>query len=207
MLCLAPPDLRSSWRASGRVPDVPTLAAGVRRAATLRQRYLAAVLTQEIAYYDTTQTSGAVMDGLNVDCASVQAATSEKIGHTINNLTQFLLGLAVGFVRGWKLSLVMIAVFPVIAAAGAIMAKAATSGDAQNAEAYAAANVTASQAITHVRTVAAFQAEEPILQRYSDLLALPKRVSVRVSALTGAANGSINASIFLTCATLSIPPA
>eukprot|EP00892_Ulva_mutabilis_P010381 jgi/Ulvmu1/7715/UM039_0021.1 len=173
---------------------------GVRRTARLRQRYLAAALTHEIAYYDTTQTSGAIIDGLNVDCAAVQAATSERLGHTINNLTQFLLGLAVGFVRGWELSLVMVATFPVIAAAGAIMAKAATAGDKQTAAAYAAANDSAAQAIANVRTVVAFQAEKPVLQRYVDMLAYPKRVSIRMSALTGTANGSINAAVFFTYA-------
>lgn len=185
------------WRTGG-------VATGIRRTAKLRQRYLAAALTHEIAYYDTTQTSGAIIDGLTVDCAAVQAATSERIGHTINNLTQFLLGLAVGFVRGWKLSLVMIAIFPVMAAAGAIMAKAATAGEAQSAEAYAAANVAAAQTIANMRTVAAFQAEQPLLQRYTEMLAYPKRVSIRMSVLTGTANGSINAAMFFTCA--STPP-
>lgn len=173
---------------------------GVRRTARLRQRYLAAALAQDIATYDTTLTAGAVITGLNADCAAVQAATSERVGHTINNLTQFFLGLAIGFVRGWKLSLVMVAVFPVIASAGAIVAKVATAGDAQNAAAYAAANGAAAQAVANIRTVAAFQAEGVLLARYKELLAHPRRMSVRMSVLTGTANGSINASVFLTCA-------
>lgn len=180
-------------------PSLPHRA-GVRRAARLRQRYLTAALYQDIPYYDTTMTAGAVISGLNTDCAAVQAATSERIGHTINNLTQFFLGLVVGFVRGWKLSLVMVAVFPVMAVAGAIVAKVATAGDAQNSKAYAAANNSAAQAIANVRTVAAFQAEQPLLARYTELLAYPKRVSVRMSVLTGIANGSINAAVFVACA-------
>jgi len=180
-------------------PSLPQRA-GVRRTAKLRQRYLTAALHQDIPYYDTTLTSGAVIAGLNTDCAAVQAATSERIGHTINNLTQFFLGLAIGFVRGWKLSLMMVAVFPVMAVAGAIVAKVATAGDAQNSKAYAAANSSAAQAIANVRTVAAFQAEQPLLALYTELLAYPRRVSIRMSVLTGFANGSINAAVFLACA-------
>lgn len=179
---------------------VPVYLAGVRQTARLRQRFLHAALAQDIPFYDTTLTSGAVIDCLSVDCAAVQAAISERVGHSINNLTQFTLSFVLAFVRGWELALMMLAVFPLIAVAGAIMAKTATYGTERNASAYATANGTATQAITNIRTVAAFQAEQSLLQRYVDMLVRPKRVSVRVSALMGTANGSINASVAVSCA-------
>lgn len=173
--------------------------AGVRQTAKLRQRFLHAALAQDIPFYDTTLTSGAVIAGLNVDCAAVQAATSERVGHAINNLTQFTLSFALAFARGWKLSLMMLAVFPLLAVAGAIMAKTATYGTQRNAAAYAAANSTATQAVAHIRTVAAFQAEDTILGRYAAMLVRPTRVAVRVSTMVGSANGSVNATVAISC--------
>ena len=49
--------------------------AGTRRTARLRRRYLAAVLSQDIPYFDTTLTSGAVISSLNAGCAAVQVHT------------------------------------------------------------------------------------------------------------------------------------
>lgn len=53
--------------------------AGARQAARLRERFLERALHQDIAYYDTTLTSGAVLGGLNVDCTAIQNALSEKV--------------------------------------------------------------------------------------------------------------------------------
>lgn len=53
--------------------------AGARQAARLRERYLQRALHQEISYYDTTLTSGAVLGGLNEDCTAIQNALSEKV--------------------------------------------------------------------------------------------------------------------------------
>lgn len=57
------------WRAAS---------AGQRQTARLRQRYLEAALTQDVAYYDKDATTGDILSGLNDDCTAVQNAISEK---------------------------------------------------------------------------------------------------------------------------------
>lgn len=97
--------------------------AGARIASKLRERNLRAALHQDITHYDTELTSGDVVSGLNADCTAVQTAISEKVGNSLHLMITVLAALIMALVRGWKLALVMIALLPLIAVVGAILAK------------------------------------------------------------------------------------
>lgn len=92
----------------------------------------------------------------------------------------------------------MIALLPLIAVAGGILAKVLTWGTTRRAEAFEQAHVVASQTICNIRTVASFQAEKPIYNRFSDMLDYPRRVSAKLSLYNGMAGGTINGVVFLT---------
>lgn len=96
----------------------------------------------------------------------------------------------------------MVALLPLIAIAGGILAKVLTWGTTRRAEAYEKANVVASQSISNIRTVASFQAEQPIYKRFTEMLDYPRRISAKLSLYNGMAGGSINAVVFLTCGPL-----
>lgn len=117
----------------------------------------------------------------------------------MHHLVTFVASIAIAFWRGWKLTLVMLAVMPLIAVAGGILAKVLTWGTSRRAEAYEKANVVASQSISNIRTVASFQAEEPIYKRFSDMLDYPRRISAKLALYNGMAGGSINLAVFLAC--------
>jgi ATP-binding cassette, subfamily B (MDR/TAP), member 1 len=155
-------------------------------------------LHQDIAHFDTVLTSGDIVDGLNADCNAVQVAISEKVGATIYLLVKVLGSFILAIVLGWKLALVMIALLPLIAVAGGILAKLLSWGNARQSEAYSKANGVSGQAIQHMRTVQSFQAESVIMAKFVDLLELPRRISIQLSAYTGMAAGFIYAAIFLT---------
>jgi ATP-binding cassette, subfamily B (MDR/TAP), member 1 len=176
--------------------------AGARQALKLRQRYLRAALRQDITHFETELTSGQVLSGIKEDCSAVQNAISQKVGNAIHHLATVVASLTLAIVRGWRLALVMLALMPLIAAAGGVLAKVLTSGSTKRAEAYAKANTMSNQAISNMRTVQSFQAEEGILSQYSDLLDFPRRISIRLSAFSGIAQGFVNAVIFVTCAAL-----
>lgn len=179
-----------------------TPSAGARIASKLRQEYLRAALHQDIPHYDTELTSGDVVAGLNADCTAVQNAISEKVGNCIHHITTVVASLVVAIARGWKLALVMIALMPLIAMAGGILAKLMTSGTKKQAEAFSKANGMSSQAILNMRTVQSFQAEPGILKQFTDLLDYPRKISIQLSTYSGMASGVVNAVVFLTYAPL-----
>lgn len=176
--------------------------AGARIASKWRQRYLTAALHQDIAHYDTDLTSGDVVSGLNADCTAVQNAISEKVSTVIHHMVTVVAALTMAIVRGWQLALVMIALMPLIAVAGGVLAKVTTIGTTKQAEAFAKANSVSSQAIQNMRTVQSFQAEEGILERFTALLDAPRKMAIRLSAYGGMAAGFVNGVVFVTCASL-----
>jgi ABC-type bacteriocin/lantibiotic exporter with double-glycine peptidase domain len=114
--------------------------------------------------------------------------------------TTFAVALLISFVRGWKLTLVMVTLWPLMAVAGTAFSKLAAFGVAKRSGAYAAANTLAAQALQSVRTIAAFQAERTILARYTALLDHPRRISIRVSTMLGAATAFFQSASFVSCA-------
>lgn len=58
------------------------------------------------------------------DVSKINEGIGDKIGFLIQSETTFLTGFIVGFIRGWKLTLVILAVSPVLGLSAALWAKA-----------------------------------------------------------------------------------
>lgn len=69
---------------------------GVRQANRIRHAYLASVLRQEVAFFDTDTTSGKLLHGLNEDTATIQNGIGEKVGNFVHHVSTVLVGLAIG---------------------------------------------------------------------------------------------------------------
>eukprot|EP01025_Chloroclados_australasicus_P040707 TRINITY_DN4266_c0_g1_i1.p1 TRINITY_DN4266_c0_g1~~TRINITY_DN4266_c0_g1_i1.p1 ORF type:complete len:1011 (+),score=131.92 TRINITY_DN4266_c0_g1_i1:85-3033(+) len=169
---------------------------GARQAATIRKKYLQAILKQDITFFDRDQTSGALMQGLNDDTLAIQQAVSEKVGNTVHHLATFIGGMAVAFWRGWQLTLVILAVLPLIVVCGAIVTKFIGSAQTKLNDAYSEANSLATQAISNVRTVVAFNGEEKTLSKYDQLLFWPMKLGIQINIFSGSAIGVVNLVVF-----------
>jgi ATP-binding cassette subfamily B (MDR/TAP) protein 1 len=69
----------------------------------LREEYLAAVMRQNIAFFDTLGT-GEIINCLTTDLNLVQDGISEKVGFTITGLTMFFAAFVIGFAMYWSRS-------------------------------------------------------------------------------------------------------
>ncbi|KAL6754343.1 MDR-like ABC transporter [Haematococcus lacustris] len=174
--------------------------AGNRQTSRLRRQYLQAVLRQNVAYFDTQATTGTLLQGLNSDSAAVEAAISEKTGHFIQHCTTFIAGIIVAFVGGWDMTLVMVGTMPFLAAAGAVLAKVTAVMSSRTSKAYTDASSLAQQALSQVRTVAAYNGEERTVSSYEKALEMPTNVGIQQSMYTGMALGSVNAVVYFTYA-------
>jgi ATP-binding cassette, subfamily B (MDR/TAP), member 1 len=123
-----------------------------------------------------------------------------QVGNTVHHLVTFVVSIGISLYRGWKLALVLLALTPLIAIAGFGLAKIMTWGSKAIAEAYAKASVQSTQAIGNIRTVASFQAEPTLYDKYVKMLEWPAKLSIKIYTYNGMAGGFINASIFVTCA-------
>lgn len=69
---------------------------GARQATRIREMYFQKVLHQEVAFFDASATTGALLQGLNQDTVAVQNAIGEKVGNFIHNFTTFIVGITIG---------------------------------------------------------------------------------------------------------------
>ncbi|GJN27392.1 hypothetical protein PR202_gb15412 [Eleusine coracana subsp. coracana] len=143
---------------------------GERQVGALRQRYLEAVLRQDVGFFDTDARTGDVVFSVSTDTLLVQDAIGEKVGNFIHYLATFLAGLVVGFVSAWRLALLSIAVIPGIAFAGGLYAYTLTGLTSKSRDSYANAGIIAEQAIAQVRTVYSYVGETKALNSYSDAI-------------------------------------
>ena len=111
---------------------------GERQTQKLREKYVRAIVSQEIGWFDVngpselstrvTELAGKVQDGIG-----------RKVGDLIQYLCQFVFGFIVAFYLSAKLAAVLLCVIPLIGGAGAFMINAVTSATNMALEQYAGA--------------------------------------------------------------------
>ncbi|KAH9480411.1 ABC multidrug transporter atrD [Psilocybe cubensis] len=121
----------------------------------IRERYLRAVLRQDIAFFDNVG-AGEVATRIQTDTHLVQQGISEKVALVANFLGAFVAGFALAYARNWRLALAMSSILPCIAITGGVMNKF-ISGYMQLALKHTAEGGSiAEEVISTVRTAQAF---------------------------------------------------
>jgi len=164
---------------------------GNRQTNRLRERYLASVLKQEVAFFDVQASSGSLLQGLNEDSLAVQAAIGDKLALFMQHMTTFLVGYLVAFSKGWDMTLVMLGVLPFLAIIGAILAKMISYLTDKSTAAYTKAGDVVSQSLSQIRTVAAFNRERESLSQYERELETPVKSGIKQGVVSGMAIGAV----------------
>lgn len=142
----------------------------------VREKMLAAVLKNEMAWFDQEENESArIAARLALDANNVRSAIGDRISVIMQNSALMLVACTAGFVLQWRLALVLIAVFPVVVAATVLqkMFMQGFSGDLEGA--HAKATQLAGEAVGNVRTIAAFNSEAKVVGLFSSSLETPLR--------------------------------
>ncbi|NXP20086.1 MDR1 protein, partial [Scytalopus superciliaris] len=169
------------------------LVAATRQTARIRQKFFFAVLHQEMAWFDTTQI-GMLNTRLTEDINTIHQGIGDKICIFLQFFATFLAGVIIGFIHGWKLTLVILSVSPLLAASAAVWSTLLASLTAKELAAYAKAGAVAEEILTAIRTVVAFNGQQKALEKYNANLETAKRLGVKKSITT---NTSLGVSQFL----------
>ncbi|KAG5385331.1 hypothetical protein IGI04_036801 [Brassica rapa subsp. trilocularis] len=143
---------------------------GERQTARLRINYLKAILAKDITFFDTEARDSNLIFHISSDAILVQDAIGDKTGHVLRYLSQFVAGFVVGFLSVWQLTLLTLAVVPLIAIAGGGYAIIMSTISEKSEAAYADAGKVAEEVVSQVRTVYAFVGEEKAVNTYSNSL-------------------------------------
>uniref|UniRef100_A0A8C8BBR8 ATP-binding cassette sub-family B member 5 n=1 Tax=Otus sunia TaxID=257818 RepID=A0A8C8BBR8_9STRI len=176
------------------------LIAATRQTARIRQKFFFAVLHQEMAWFDTTQI-GMLNTRLTDDINTIHEGIGDKICIFVQFFATFLAGIIIGFIYGWKLTLVILSVSPLLAASAAVWSTLLASLTAEELSAYAKAGAVAEEILTAIRTVVAFNGQQKALEKYDANLEIAKSVGVKKSITT---NTSLGVSEFLVFGTYAL---
>ncbi|KAK0548355.1 hypothetical protein OC845_003627 [Tilletia horrida] len=131
----------------------------------IRERYLAAILRQEVAYFDSLG-AGEITTRISSDIALIQEGISDKIPSSLMFLATFFAGFIVAYVRSWKLALTMTSTIPCVMISGSVMNVFIGRWQQLELDHVAHAATLAEEAFGTVRTAKAFGIESRLVSLY-----------------------------------------
>uniref|UniRef100_A0A3P9CQM6 Bile salt export pump n=1 Tax=Maylandia zebra TaxID=106582 RepID=A0A3P9CQM6_9CICH len=154
----------------------------------IRKLYFSKVMRMEIGWFDCTSV-GELNTRMSDDINKINDAIADQVSIFVQRFTTFVCGFCVGFVKGWKLTLV------IIAATSLLLSINLLTG--MELQAYAKAGSVADEVLSSIRTVAAFGGEKKEVQRYDRNLVSAQRWGIRKGLIVGFFTGFMWLVIFL----------
>ncbi|KAB8213879.1 P-loop containing nucleoside triphosphate hydrolase protein [Aspergillus novoparasiticus] len=153
-------------------------------ARNVRQSYLRAALSQEIAYYDQG-VAGSISQQATTNGKLIQSGIAEKLGIVIQAITTFVAAFIIAFVTQWKLTLILIFIVPTLL----IVLGTASDLDAiietKILQIYAQAGSYAESVLGGVRTLQAFSLQPRVVAKYDSYLQHAYTQGMRKNKLYG----------------------
>ncbi|KAK7277511.1 hypothetical protein RJT34_22525 [Clitoria ternatea] len=163
----------------------------------VREKMLTAVLKNEIAWFDQEENESArIAARLSLDANNVRSAIGDRISVIVQNTALMLVACTAGFVLEWRLALVLVAVFPVVVAATVLQKMFMTGFSGDLEAAHAKATQLAGEAISNVRTVAAFNSEKKIVGLFASNLETPLRRCFWKGQISGSGYGTAQFALY-----------
>ncbi|KAJ8750357.1 hypothetical protein K2173_014272 [Erythroxylum novogranatense] len=152
----------------------------------VRRMMLAAILRNEVGWFDEEEhNSSLIAARLATDAADVKSAIAERISVILQNMTSLLISFIVAFIVEWRVSLLILATFPLLVLANFAQQLSLKGFAGDTAKAHAKTSMIAGEGVSNIRTVAAFNAQGKILSLFCHELRVPQLHSLRRSQTSG----------------------
>ncbi|XP_063777828.1 ATP-binding cassette sub-family B member 5-like isoform X2 [Pseudophryne corroboree] len=152
----------------------------------LRQMAFKAMLRQEISWFDNKKhNTGALTTKLATDASQIQTATGSRLGLVAENVATIGLSIIIAFAFGWEMSLLILALAPVLVTTGLLETKALVGFANRDKKQLQQAGKIATEAVDNIRTVVSLTREGTFEEMYSESLQKPYRNSQRKAHIYG----------------------
>ncbi|XP_044151680.1 ATP-dependent translocase ABCB1-like isoform X5 [Bufo gargarizans] len=168
---------------------------GTRQIMRIRQKFFKAILHQDMSWFDSYQI-GTLNSRLTEDMNTIYDGLSINVCIFGQFLTTVVTGITIGFVKGWKLTLVILAAGLLLFILVSLWTKIAASFTSKELKAYAKADAVAEEILTSIRTVASFNGQEKAMDKYNANLIVAKNDGVKKSIILNLSIGVSEISIF-----------
>ncbi|KAJ2833707.1 hypothetical protein GGI24_000740 [Coemansia furcata] len=169
--------------------------ASERMSKRLREHFYISILRQEIGWFDGL-TTGELTTRISGDVNLMQEGTGEKFSFVIQYVTTFFAGIIIAFAKGWRLTLVVLSVLPVLVGASSVMGILLARNTTGGQDSYAEAGGVADEVLSSIKTVMAFDGMSRELERYREKILKAKAAGLRKAWVLGGCMGFIMFSIY-----------
>ncbi|RYR31735.1 hypothetical protein Ahy_B01g056619 isoform B [Arachis hypogaea] len=166
--------------------------ASERVVARLRKDLFSHLVNQEIAFFDVTRT-GELLSRLSEDTQIIKNAATTNLSEAMRNLATALMGLSFMFATSWKLTLLALAVVPVISVAVRKFGRFLRELSHKTQAAAAVASSIAEESFGAIRTVRSFAQEDYEISRYSEKVSETLSLGLKQAKVVGLFSGGLNA--------------
>ncbi|WVO17493.1 hypothetical protein L204_105185 [Cryptococcus depauperatus] len=157
---------------------------GELNAKRIRELYLAAVLRQEIAYFDDVG-AGEIATRIQTDCHLIQMGTSEKLALVFQYFATFICGFALAFARSPRLAGALFSILPAVMITGALFIGFGSKFQTRALDCVALAGSLAEEVIGSIRTIQAFGKEKVMEGKFNRQIDAGKDAGLRSSIIGG----------------------
>jgi ABC-type multidrug transport system fused ATPase/permease subunit len=119
-----------------------------------------------MSYFDTLNGKGKLSNMLTDDLLKVKEGIGDKVADLLSLLTRMVGCLVFALVKGWKLSLIILAIAPLVVLAFNLTIRFTIKYAKQQIDASAKAHTIVQEVITAIRTVTAFNGQKQEYERY-----------------------------------------
>ncbi len=131
----------------------------------IREHYLAAILRQNIAFFDKLG-AGEITTRITADTNLVQDGISEKIALTLTAVATFITAFVIAFATYWKLTLILTSTIVAIVACMGGGSSFLIKYNKRSLEAYALGGTVAEEVVSSIRNATAFSTQEKLARQY-----------------------------------------
>lgn len=163
--------------------------AGTKLTVRVRNLLFRSMLKQEPGWFDFEENStGVLVSKLAVDCISFRSVLGDRFSVLVMGVSAAAVGLGMSFYLEWRLTLLAAALTPFTLGAS-YLSLLINVGPKIDNDAYARASNIAAGAVSNIRTVTTFSAQDQLVKSFDQALDEPKKKSVKRSQILGLALG------------------
>ncbi|KAI4389012.1 hypothetical protein MLD38_001281 [Melastoma candidum] len=166
--------------------------ASERVVARLRKDLFGHLIHQEIAFYDVTRT-GELLSRLSEDTQVIKNAATNNLSEALRNVTTAIIGITFMFTSSWKLTLLSLAVVPVISVAVRKFGRYLRELSHSTQAAAAVAASIAEESFGAIRTVRSFAQESHAISNYGEKVDETLKFGLKQARVIGLFFGGLNA--------------
>lgn len=162
----------------------------------IREQYLAACLRQNIGFYDKLG-AGEITTRITADTNLVQDGISEKVGLTLAAVATFFTAFIIGFVKYWKLTLILCSTIVAIVLVMGGGSRFIVAFSKKSLSSYAEGGSVAEEVISSVRNATAFGTQDKLARQYNTHLIEAEKWGSKQKAVLGCMVGGMFLIIYL----------